>query len=93
MARKAKPKRVKTIVDGHKENFECLRKAFAQGDVCLAACTLLATGEKVAVICAVNNDTDKEENIQLVPMAMFFNGNPYELLEAPMENPKKEAAK
>jgi hypothetical protein len=70
----------KTVVQQHKQNFETLRKAFHDGQVCLMDCTLKATGEHVAVICAVAPVGDEME---FVPFAMFFNGNPYELLNPP----------
>jgi|WetSurMetagenome_2_1015567.scaffolds.fasta_scaffold172087_5 hypothetical protein len=69
-----------TIVQDHKKNFETLRKAFASNQVCLMDCTLNATGEHVAVICAVNLVSGE---YQMVPFAMFLNGNPYELLTPP----------
>lgn len=73
-------KKPQTIVTAHKGNFETLRKAFANGDVALMECTLNATGEKVAVICAVH--TESGEYV-FTPMAQFFNGNPYDLLSPP----------
>ena len=64
----------------HKENFEVLKKAFFSHNVCLMECKIKATGEKVAVICALNYIGDE---IEFVPFAQFFNGNPYEILEPP----------
>lgn len=69
-----------TIVQQHKQNFETLKRAFLDGQVCLMDCTLQSSGEHVAVICAVSPQGDQME---LVPFAMFFNGNPYELLNPP----------
>jgi len=42
-------------------------------------CTDKTTNEKVAVICAMNINDEYE----MVPMAMFFNENPYERLISP----------
>lgn len=70
----------KTVVQGHQENFETLKKAFQSGDVCILECVEKATGEKIAVICAVQA-VDGE--FVMTPFAKFFNGNPYELLEPP----------
>lgn len=70
----------KTIVQKHNENFETLRKAFANGDVCLMDCIENATGEHVAVICTYVFDG---KEYQIAPFARFFNGNPYELLTPP----------
>lgn len=72
---------MKTIVTGHKENFEVLRKAFQEGNVCLMECEKKDTKEKIAVICAIN--WDENEEAQMVPFASFFNGNPYEMLNPP----------
>lgn len=69
-----------TIVQQHKQNFETLKRAFLDGQVCLMDCTLQSSGEHVAVICAVSPQGDQME---FVPFAMFFNGNPYELLNPP----------
>ena len=73
-----------TIVQDHSKNFDTLVDAVKSGHACIMECTLKATGEKVAVVCAVNID-DETEEYNMVPMAMFFNGNPYELLIPPME--------
>jgi hypothetical protein len=70
-----------TIVTGHKENFETLQRAIKAGQVCLMDCTEKATGEHVAVICAINMVGSEYE---MVPMARFFNGNPYDELIPPM---------
>lgn len=69
-----------TIVQQHKQNFETLKRAFLDGQVCLMDCTLQSSGEHVAVICTVSPQGDQME---FVPFAMFFNGNPYELLNPP----------
>ena len=70
----------RTIVTDHKKNFETLKRAFMQGDVALMDCTENATGEHVAVICAVTFDGNE---YQFTPFAKFFNGNPFELLKPP----------
>jgi hypothetical protein len=66
---------------GHKQNFDTLIEAVRDGNVALMECQLAATGETVAVICAVNRLPNEEA--QFVPFAMFFNGNPYEALNPP----------
>jgi hypothetical protein len=43
------------IPKGHKQNFNTLVEAFRAGDVALMECQLTATGEIVAVICAVSD--------------------------------------
>jgi hypothetical protein len=66
---------------GHKQNFETLQEAFANGDVALMECLSAATGETVAVICAANRLPDGE--IEFVPFASLFDGNPYEAVNPP----------
>ena len=58
-----------------KANFTTLQRAFENDDVCLVACTDRVTGELVPTICMVNNHGDE---IELVPVAMLFTGNPYD---------------
>lgn len=74
-------KKHRTIVQAHKGNFETLRAAFASGDAALMECTIKATGEKVAVICAVSGDG--RGGFAFTPFAQFYNGNPYEILDPP----------
>ena len=71
-----------TIVQDHQANFDTLNKTFKNGDVCLMDCIEKATGEHVAVICAVTFDPGTKEYV-MTPFAKFFNGNPYELLINP----------
>lgn len=66
----------------HKENFETMLRAAADGNLALLECELAATGEKVAAIVAVNTDK-RGEPCDIVPFAIFINGNPYELLNPP----------
>lgn len=72
----------KTIVQKHSQNFETLKEAFIKGNVCLMDCIENSTGDHVAVICAMNKVGDE---IEMVPFAKFFNGNPYGLLTSPMD--------
>ncbi len=83
------PKKPRTIVTDHQANFETLRRAFADGQVALMDCILLATGEHVAVIAAVGEDDSNPyagKQFVFTPFAMFFNGNPYELLLPPTDD-------
>ena len=66
---------------GHRRNFETLRRAFLTGDAALMECQHRATGEVVAVLCAANRSPDG--GAEFVPFAMFFDGNPYEMLNPP----------
>jgi uncharacterized DUF497 family protein len=76
-------KKEKTIVQKHSANFETLKRAFLNDQVCLMDCIEKATGEHVAVICTAQPAPGNE--IEFVPFAKFFNGNPYEMLLNPME--------
>jgi hypothetical protein len=69
------------LVEGHKQNFDTLRQAFLAGDAALMECQLTATGEPVAVLCAANRLPNGE--VEFVPFGMFFNGNPYEMVNPP----------
>ena len=69
------------LTTGHKQNFDTLQQAVAAGDVALMECQLAATGETVPVICAANRLEDGE--IEFVPFAMMFIGNPYEIVNPP----------
>lgn len=73
------------IAPGHVSNFETLRRAFAEGRICLVECRDKKSGESVAVICAVNRDGIATE---MVPFARMFNGNPYDELHDPFESKK-----
>ncbi len=66
---------------GHRQNFETLQQAFANGDAALMECELAATGEEVAVICAANRQEDG--SVEFAPFAMLFNDDPYRLLNPP----------
>jgi hypothetical protein len=69
-----------TSVQQHSRNFETLREAFENRDVALLECQLKTTGEVVAVVVAVNRDASE---FDFVPIAMMFNGNPYDCLNPP----------
>jgi Family of unknown function (DUF6117) len=72
------------IAQGHRQNFETLAQAFDAGDVALMECQSAASGEPVAVICAAHRLPDGE--IEFVPFATLFNGNPYESVNPPNPN-------
>lgn len=64
-----------SLAQGHIANFKTLGKAFENDDVALMECTDAKTGESIAVICMVNRVAG---DIEFVPVARMFNGNPYE---------------
>lgn len=76
---------MRTIVQGHKQNFETLQSAFRNGDVALLECEIndlpFTPGEKVAVVVATQHESNGD--ITFVPFCVFFNGNPYEFLNPP----------
>jgi hypothetical protein len=63
------------ISKGHKNNFDTLKQAAANGDLALMECHCSSTGKPVTVICAVNRIRNEFE---FVPVARLFDGNPYE---------------
>lgn len=69
-----------TISVGYQANFDTLRKAFRNGDVCLMECTDSTTGKPVVAICAVERI---EGDYAMKPLAKMFDGNPYEELNPP----------
>ena len=70
-----------SLATGYRTNFDTLGSAFAVGDAALLECQLNATGKVVPVICAVNRLVDQQ--IEFVPIAMLFTGDPYETVSPP----------
>jgi len=69
------------LLPGHRQNFDTLQQAVLSGDAALMECQHAKTGETVAVICAANRLPNGE--IEFVPFAMLFDGNPYEIVNPP----------
>ena len=80
-----KPSRDNRVCLQQKENFETLTRAIKQNQVCLMDCIEKASGEHVAVICAVQPAKNGSDEMEFVPFARFFNGDPYEMLISPQE--------
>jgi len=70
------------LTKSQKANFKTILRAFANGQVALMECTMKATGEQVAVICAVSQ---VREEFAVVPLAQLFTGNPCDVLEPPQQ--------
>ena len=70
-----------SIATEHRDNFDTLRKAFIAGEAALLECQLVATGQVVPVVCAVNHLPKRE--VEFVPLAMLFHDNPYQLVNPP----------
>lgn len=70
------------LAEWQRENFNTLSRAAKNGGLALMSAKIKATGEIVAIICAVNWDGDFAE---LVPIAHLPNENPYEFYEPVQE--------
>lgn len=70
-----------TFLDKHKANFDTLQRAFDDGAIALMECKDVKTGELVAVVCAVQKNGD---DVEMVPFARMFDGNPYEQVLPPL---------
>jgi hypothetical protein len=59
-----------------------LDKAFRNGDIALLECRNRADGEPAYAICAINltRQSDREPEIEMVPLGLMFNNDPYETL-------------
>jgi uncharacterized protein DUF6117 len=70
------------IPDAIKTNFSSLAKAFRNGDVALLECRNRSSGEPAYAICAINihRQVDCEPEIEMVPLGLMFNDDPYEML-------------
>lgn len=66
---------------GYQKNFNTLRRAFRAGDAALVECQSAATGETVAVVCAVTRKPDG--SVEFLPFATLFSGNPYHEVNPP----------
>ena len=65
-----------TLCDDDQRNLDMLAAAFGNRDIALIECQVIATGEVVPVICAVNRQPGGTQ--QLVPFAELFRGDQYE---------------
>lgn len=68
------------IEQGYLDNFNTLLRASDNGALCIVECTHSETGVPVITICAVQQDG---ENIEMIPVAKLFDGNPYKELIPP----------
>lgn len=70
----------KKLRKGDLANFETLLAAARNGDLCLVSAIRKADQANVALICAVNRDSNF---VEPVPLAVMVEGNPFELFEDP----------
>jgi hypothetical protein len=70
------------IPEAIKTNFNSLEKAFRNGDIALLECRKRSTGEPAYAICAINlhRRADRELEIEMVPLGLMFDTDPYEML-------------
>jgi uncharacterized protein DUF6117 len=75
------------IPDAIRTNFCTLAKAFENGDVALLECRSRADGGPAYAICAINlsRQTDREPEIEMVPLGLMFSDHPYEILDPPSD--------
>ena len=70
------------INESYRANFETLRQAVLNQDACLLEARRKADGQKVALVCAVNDDPGNPEyQYQMVPLAVMVEGDPYKDFE------------
>lgn len=74
---------------GHQENLTTILRAAGDGNLALMECTLRSTGERVAVLTAMARS---RKEVAATPLAVLLNGNPYELLESPVEADERKEA-
>lgn len=73
-----------TLCDDDQRNLDTLAAAFANRDIALIECQVIATGEVVPVICAVNRQPGGKQ--QLIPFAELFRGDQFERLSPRRSN-------
>lgn len=73
-----------TITDGYKRNFETLKTAKDNDDLCLLEVYERKNGNPAVLVCATYKD--EEENINFVPLARMLDTNPYKTYVTVKEN-------
>jgi hypothetical protein len=73
-----------SIPDYCRTNFHTMLRAAADGQLALMQCTDAVTGEPVMVVCMVNATDDESGDVEMVPVAHMFAGNPYDGLLPPI---------
>jgi hypothetical protein len=68
-----------TIKKADRDNFKMLQTAYANGDLALVESRIAATGEYIALVCAMSMTViDSETMIRPVPLAQMITGDPFE---------------
>jgi Family of unknown function (DUF6117) len=73
---------------GYIANFETILRAAKNEDLALVECTNKQTGEPVYVVAAIGG-VGPDDKMEVVPLALLFDGNPYEMLIPPSASDKK----
>jgi hypothetical protein len=63
------------ISEGHRVNFDTLRKAAENGDLALVETYARIGGAAAVMLCAIYKDAEEQFNI--IPFAQMLEGNPY----------------
>lgn len=73
--------------EGVKANFDTLMDAFGDGNIALVDCIDKRTNKHVPVICVVshNPEIEGEAGIEMLPFAVMFMENPYDILIPPTD--------
>jgi hypothetical protein len=71
-----------SIPGGHKLNFNTMLRAAQDGQLALMECTD-QQGQPAYVVCMVNPPDEEHGEIEMVPVARLFNGNPYDEVNPP----------
>ena len=71
-----------SIAKGYVKNFETLKKAGQNGDLCLVDCQRVSDNTLVVLLCAAQTE---QGVTTFVPFAEMIGGNPYELYRPPAQ--------
>jgi hypothetical protein len=74
-------KEMSQLSKGDKGNFETLQRAFRNKNICLLRALRKSDNKEVALVCAVNHNSKfrgSGDEVDLVPLAVMIEGNPYE---------------
>jgi hypothetical protein len=72
-----------SIPGGYRLNFQTMLRAAQDGQLALMECTEKATGLSAFVVCMVNPPDEEDGEVEFVPVARLFDGNPYDEVDPP----------
>lgn len=76
-----------SIGQSYRTNFDTIRRAAENGDLCLLEVYERTTGKPAVMLCA--GFTDENDEVNLIPLAQMLEGNPYETHVTEKENVAK----